>query len=119
MGSNPKSLLSPGQHKNCSVCRINKPLSDFGKHPKCEFGVQPRCRPCCAQIARDHRTKDVSKKRADNKIYRDKNKERINEQRKVRDSKPGRKEKLSSIRKEYYTNHPEQIKNSKLKQKYG
>lgn len=33
-------------YKPCSLCKKNKPLTEYHKHPKGVFGRQPRCIVC-------------------------------------------------------------------------
>lgn len=57
-----KTMSSQGQTvcKNCSVCGINKPLSDFHKAANGKHGRKSRCKQCNIKQAKDWRNNQIS-----------------------------------------------------------
>lgn len=72
--------------KKCSLCKQIKPLADFNL---CRAAVDGRfsyCRSCSRQKDRERYATDRAKERIRNKKYREQNKERLKQSRKVRDA---------------------------------
>lgn len=61
--------------KQCCTCGINKPLEDFAKNAKGKFGVHSRCKNCKKSYTAEHYAKNRSKKLAQNKAWKESNKE--------------------------------------------
>ena len=40
------AFTADSQVKRCRDCGVEKPLSDFARHPQCALGVRPECKPC-------------------------------------------------------------------------
>jgi hypothetical protein len=78
------------ESKICSKCKINKPISDFVKHPQTKDGLQCRCNQC---------------RKIDREKYYEKNKETINK--KSKKYREENLEKLIEYSKEYYDNNRE------------
>lgn len=36
--------------KICTKCKVEKPKSEFQKHPSCKDGIKSRCKGCCREI---------------------------------------------------------------------
>jgi hypothetical protein len=79
--------------KVCSKCGVEKDLSEFYRSKHCKFGVDSRCKVCCREYQKTHRSSiSVYKKKYDQKNrekikeysreYRIKNKDRINKENK-------------------------------------
>ena len=47
--------------KACSTCGVTKPLDAFSPHKGCKYGVQSRCKECCAAIKRQKYADDPQK----------------------------------------------------------
>jgi hypothetical protein len=47
--------------KKCCICKIEKPLSDFGKDRQSKYGVNSRCHVCDAQRQKEYHTTPKSK----------------------------------------------------------
>lgn len=41
------------QHKFCQRCRLEKSQSEFHKHSKTKDGLQPKCKACALEMARE------------------------------------------------------------------
>lgn len=76
--------------KVCTLCKVEKPFADFTKSKTGLYGLNPRCRECCALKFKEFAEKNKDKlkqvrketdaKRADKKKqYREENKEKIAE----------------------------------------
>lgn len=80
------------QNKQCTVCKILKPLSDYSPDRRIASGLQSRCKVCYAKIMRDRRAanpvahrqsvkksvqKNYQKKLLSNQRYRANNPEKV------------------------------------------
>ena len=50
--------------KVCTVCKLEKPLTDFSPDKRISSGAQSKCKPCYAEIMRNRRLSDPAKHRA-------------------------------------------------------
>ena len=50
--------------KSCSVCRVLKEYSEFGKQAGCRNGLKPACRACCAKRDKANQKKHAYSYRA-------------------------------------------------------
>ena len=62
--------------KTCSKCKIEKPLSDFGKRRKALCGISPRCKSCENIINTEKRRKNIERVRELNRKNRNTDKYR-------------------------------------------
>lgn len=93
-------------HKVCSRCLIEKPITDFSPHGN---RLRAECRPCRAEMSRESRAADLTAARErDRKSYW-KNVERKRAALRQRSSTPEFKAYMKRYRREYYKNHPEII----------
>lgn len=65
--------------KICSVCKEEKPLSDFYPAPRYKFGVTARCRPCTMEATNTWRAANAEKTRESAKRHYYKDHERSKE----------------------------------------
>ncbi len=64
--------------KICSVCKIEKPFSEFPKDIRYEFGYNSRCKLCRNEAKKQHFLKNEDVIKEKNRLYRLKNKNVIN-----------------------------------------
>ena len=69
------------QHKICSKCKIDKPLSEYSKDSHTISGHDHRCKICSRKRSKFYRIKNAEKRSAYDKKYRNKKREQINAQR--------------------------------------
>jgi len=94
--------------KTCTLCKIEKPLTEFGAMTKAKDGLQFRCKPCLSAKGKDYYAKNKSKINADSKRYREANKERLSGYLKTWNE--NNKEYVSADRKKYYRENIETIR---------
>jgi 5-methylcytosine-specific restriction endonuclease McrA len=63
--------------KVCTVCKLEKPLTDFSPDKRISSGVQSKCKPCYAEIMRNRRMSDPTKHRAAVKKFRELHYEKV------------------------------------------
>ena len=64
--------------KVCTQCGIDKPLSEFGKHKCMKDGIRSDCKACGVKAVVEYNKNHPEKKRARDKIYREKHKAKVN-----------------------------------------
>lgn len=62
--------------KQCTQCKVEKPLSEFYKKPKSKDGVRPQCIICTKANAKRSGTKNLEKRRVQNKAWLESNPDR-------------------------------------------
>ncbi len=77
-------------YKTCNRCDIPKPLFEFSPHPQAQYGCQPKCKKCAAEVKR---------------IYYQNNKEKVKEQQRKHYRK--NVEKYTAYNKKYWENNKE------------
>ena len=93
--------------KVCTKCKIEKEITEFYKKPKQIYGVNPRCKVCIREDAKEYRDNNKESIRTRDKKYREENKERIAaRQKKFREEN---KERISEQRKKYREENKERI----------
>lgn len=81
--------------KNCVECGVQKPLSEYYRHPDTSDGHLGKCKECCKAHARANRVKNVIR-------YRQHDRERF--------KTPERKEAVKRARAKMNEDHPEKVK---------
>ena len=49
----------PDGTRVCNTCAVTKPIAEFGKHPECKGGRNPKCRSCTTDVGRKVRACEV------------------------------------------------------------
>ncbi len=62
----------------CTVCKEDKPISEFGKHACMSDGIRSDCKACGVKAAEEHYKKHPEQKKTNNKRYRDRHKDKVN-----------------------------------------
>jgi 5-methylcytosine-specific restriction endonuclease McrA len=70
---------SPEAGKVCTKCGIEKPRTEFNKHPKLRDGLRPSCRECDRQVQRAHYAAKGEEVRAKNREFYAQNREAMRE----------------------------------------
>lgn len=52
---NPTLFAVKPQTKQCSKCRVIKPIHNFSRHPQTKSGIDPRCKQCSNAYHLEHR----------------------------------------------------------------
>lgn len=118
------------QLKKCSICKIEKEISEFNKHSGCKFGVRPQCKKCHSLQSSKWQEENKDKKKEYLKKWNKENKDKVKKQResykdiknekrreRYRNDEEYRNDRLKDVR-EWQKNNPKKRKNQRLKQ-YG
>lgn len=57
-------------YKTCSSCKANLPFSEFHKHPRGQFGLHPRCKPCKALSDKNSKLNNPNRDSDNSKRFR-------------------------------------------------
>lgn len=96
--------------KTCSICKIDKPFSEYGKRAALKDGHRSACKEC--ESKKNNGNPDVL---AQKKKYRDNNKEKVSKYRKERYQRDKDKEKL--YKKDYRATEKGRVGHVKNEQK--
>lgn len=69
-------LILP-QSKICTKCGIDRPLSEYHKHKRGRYGLQPRCKTCLLEENSAYKAAHREEGRAYNKGYYEQNREKV------------------------------------------
>jgi 5-methylcytosine-specific restriction endonuclease McrA len=69
-------LILP-QSKICTKCGLDKPLSEYHKHRRGKYGLQPRCKACLLEENSVYKSSHREEGRAYNKTYYEQNREKV------------------------------------------
>ena len=75
----PAGMVGNGSadSRECSGCRIRKPLSEFYKHKECGKGYRPTCKECCRKEERERKAKIPAEQRTESfRVWRKTNRAR-------------------------------------------
>jgi lipocalin len=93
--------------KNCTTCKVEKPLDAFYKNKTKKDGVASQCKVCCKVSQKEYRLKNKEKIAVQDKEYRLKNQEKLSVYGKEYRLK--NQEKISVYDKEYNLKNQEKI----------
>jgi len=65
--------------KNCSVCGLELPMSEFSKDKKSKDGHVSRCKPCTKEYASTYYKKNSPKLKDNNLQYKNDNRDAVRE----------------------------------------
>ncbi len=115
-------------YKSCTRCKQIKPLSEFGKCIRNKDGLKYYCRKCSSEIDKKTRLANPEKKRKTDRLYREKNIDRIREydRNRVRDPQKRKevytkwlanhKDRSAEIKRNWEKRNPDKVMdNSRLK----
>lgn len=57
------------QTQTCTVCKVEKPLSDYGKHKECTNGIRKQCKSCEKEKLKQYYEKNKKQITERNKAY--------------------------------------------------
>ena len=63
--------------KQCSACKLTKPVLEFYKNPTGKYGVGPTCKPCAKKTSALNKQKNPERTRELDRAWREKNREKI------------------------------------------
>ena len=69
--------------KTCSKCKVEKPLDEFYNHKNNPDGKTYDCKSCKKESKRKWREKNLNKIKEYDRIYKDKNRIKINSNRRI------------------------------------
>lgn len=90
----------------CRICGVCKSIEEFSKFKNGKDGIRSECKDCKRQMGRAYREKNIERLKANEKIYREKNKEVIKER--VKKSVKKREDHYIAVRKKYTEEHREE-----------
>src|SRR5260370_37960520 len=64
------------QHKICTKCQLNLPVTSFGKHPGCAGGLNTQCKKCRAAYVAKWASDNAERRAAKSKEWRGRSKDR-------------------------------------------
>lgn len=69
-------LILP-QSKICTKCGLDRPLSEYHKHKRGKYGLQPRCKTCLLEENAAYKSSHREEGRIYNKVYYAQNREKV------------------------------------------
>ncbi len=95
-------------HRTCTVCKQEKPITEFGKHLCMSDGIRSNCKTCSVKEAVAHSKKRPDLKTGRDKRYRESHKDKVNNLCRKHRNMPKNKERQRAY-----------IRNWTLKKTYG
>lgn len=85
------------ENKKCTHCNEVKPLNEFGSDGKHKGGLKSQCRKCCAEKLKSWRLNNLDHARERDRIWANKNKEKISKKNARRNANPTLDKKLTML----------------------
>jgi len=98
------------QTKICTGCKIEKDISEFGKHKKGRFGLSSKCKLCMCKHTKKYRIANLEQRKVAEKKYRVANRAKIKKYRESRQNelkeyRRAHSKKMKVYNKEYSEKH--------------
>lgn len=119
------------QNKKCSICGIEKSISEFNKHSGCKYGVRPQCKKCHSEQSSKWQKDNYEHRKEYLMNWYSENPEKVKKQREeYKDIKNKRRREMYKNDEEYrkqrlidasnwQKNNPKKRKNQRLREAYG